>query len=66
MAINSRPRATTAVLVEQYGFCFQGCKSGAKWSTLYTEIPAAEKTGKLELRTKYSRGLASSITPKAR
>jgi len=35
----------------QLGFCFQGCKMGAKWSTLYTEIPAAEATGKLELRT---------------
>jgi choline dehydrogenase-like flavoprotein len=35
----------------QLGFCFQGCKSGAKWSTLYTEIPAAEATGKYELRT---------------
>jgi choline dehydrogenase-like flavoprotein len=34
----------------QIGFCFQGCKSGAKWSTLYTEIPAAEETGKLDLR----------------
>ena len=50
MAINSRPRADRAAC-QQYGFCFQGCKSGAKWSTLYTEIPAAEKTGKLELRT---------------
>jgi len=50
MAINSRPRADRASC-QQYGFCFQGCKSGAKWSTLYTEIPAAEKTGKLELRT---------------
>src|SRR5262249_8048384 len=28
-----------------------GCKMGAKWSTLYTEIPAAEDTGKLDLRT---------------
>src|SRR5256885_13667952 len=34
----------------QIGFCFQGCKSGAKWSTLYAEIPKAEKTGKLDLR----------------
>lgn len=36
----------------QLGFCFQGCKSGAKWSTLYTEIPAAEATGNLDLRTR--------------
>ena len=35
----------------QQGFCFQGCKMGAKWSTLYTEIPQAGRTGKLELRT---------------
>src|SRR5574337_99902 len=50
MAINSQPRADRGSC-QQYGFCFQGCKSGAKWSTLYTEIPAAEKTGRLELRT---------------
>lgn len=50
MAINSKPRAGRASCM-QLGFCFQGCKSGAKWSTLYTEIPEAEATGKLELRT---------------
>ncbi|WP_175783259.1 GMC family oxidoreductase [Burkholderia anthina] len=50
MAINSAPRAGRGRCM-QLGFCFQGCKSGAKWSTLYTEIPAAEKTGNLELRT---------------
>jgi choline dehydrogenase-like flavoprotein len=50
MAINSRPRADRGSCM-QIGFCFQGCKSGAKWSTLYTEIPAAEKTGNLDLRT---------------
>jgi choline dehydrogenase-like flavoprotein len=49
MAINSRPRHDRASC-QQIGFCFQGCKSGAKWSTLYTEIPAALATGKLELR----------------
>jgi choline dehydrogenase-like flavoprotein len=49
MAINSRPRDGRSSCW-QLGFCFQGCKSGAKWSTLYTEIPAAEKTGKLDLR----------------
>lgn len=31
-------------------FLFQGCKSGAKWSTLYTEIPKGIATGNLELR----------------
>lgn len=50
MAINSRPRAGRGRCM-QLGFCFQGCKSGAKWSTLYTEIPAAQATGKLDLRT---------------
>ncbi len=50
MAINSRPRAGRTSC-RQLGFCFQGCKMGAKWSTLYTEIPAAMATGKLELRT---------------
>jgi choline dehydrogenase-like flavoprotein len=51
MAINSRPRADRGSCM-QIGFCFQGCKSGAKWSTLYTEIPAGEESGKLELRSK--------------
>ena len=38
MAINSQPRDGRGAC-QQIGFCFQGCKSGAKWSTLYTEIP---------------------------
>ena len=50
MAINSRPRDGRGSCL-QLGFCFQGCKSGAKWSTLYTEIPKAEATGNLDLRT---------------
>jgi choline dehydrogenase-like flavoprotein len=50
MAINSQPRDDRGRCM-QLGFCFQGCKSGAKWSTLYTEIPKAEKTGNLDLRT---------------
>jgi choline dehydrogenase-like flavoprotein len=49
MAINSRPRDGRPGCL-QLGFCFQGCKSGAKWSTLYVEIPKAEATGKLDLR----------------
>ena len=49
MAINSRPRDGRASCL-QLGFCFQGCKTGAKWSTLYTEIPKAEATGNLDLR----------------
>jgi len=50
MATNSRPRDGRGRCM-QLGFCFQGCKSGAKWSTLYTEIPKAEETGNFELRT---------------
>ena len=49
MAINSQPRDDRGSC-QQIGFCFQGCKSGAKWSTLYTEIPKGEATGNLEVR----------------
>lgn len=35
----------------QIGFCHSGCRIGAKWSTLYTEVPKAEATGHFELRT---------------
>jgi choline dehydrogenase-like flavoprotein len=49
MAINSQPRDGRGRCM-QLGFCFQGCKSGAKWSTLYVEIPKAEATGNLDLR----------------
>ncbi|WP_077002646.1 GMC family oxidoreductase [Variovorax sp. KK3] len=49
MAINSQPRDGRGRCM-QLGFCFQGCKSGAKWSTLYTELPKADKTGNLDLR----------------
>jgi len=49
MAINPEPRDGRASC-RQLGFCFQGCKMGAKWSTAYTEIPAGEATGKLEVR----------------
>lgn len=35
----------------QIGFCNEGCAIGAKWSTLYTEIPKAEGTDHFELRT---------------
>ncbi len=49
MAINSQPRDERPAC-HQVGFCFQGCKFGAKWSTAYTEIPAGEKTGHLEVR----------------
>ena len=49
MAINSEPRDDRNAC-QQLGFCFQGCKMGAKWSTLYSEIPKALETGRLELR----------------
>jgi choline dehydrogenase-like flavoprotein len=49
MAINSEPR-DDRTSCQQLGFCFQGCKMGAKWSTLYSEIPKAEATGRLDLR----------------
>lgn len=49
MAINSKPRKGRASC-QQLGFCFQGCKMGAKWSSAYTEIPYGEATGNLEVR----------------
>jgi choline dehydrogenase-like flavoprotein len=49
MAINSAERDGRAAC-QQSGFCFQGCKFGAKWSTLYAEIPKGEATGNLEVR----------------
>jgi choline dehydrogenase-like flavoprotein len=49
MAINSRAADGRGFCIQQ-GFCVQGCKMAAKWSTLYTEIPRAEATGNLDLR----------------
>ncbi len=49
MAINSQMRDGRNSC-QQTGFCFQGCKWGAKWSTLYTEIPKGEATGHMEVR----------------
>ena len=49
MAINSIPRDGRSQCL-QIGFCFQGCKSAAKWSTLYVDIPKGERTGRLEVR----------------
>ncbi len=49
MSINSEPRDDRGSC-QQIGFCFQGCKSGAKWSTLIAEIPKGEATGNLEVR----------------
>src|ERR1700730_16599763 len=49
MAINSRPRDGRPATIHD-GFCFQGIRSNAKWSTLNTEIPKGEATGNLEVR----------------
>jgi choline dehydrogenase-like flavoprotein len=49
MAINSVPRDGRPATVQD-GFNFQGDKQRAHWSTLTTEIPRAEGTGKLDLR----------------
>jgi len=48
-AINSVPRDGRNAC-DQIGFCLQGCKSGAKWSTAFTEVPRAEATGRCEVR----------------
>jgi choline dehydrogenase-like flavoprotein len=49
MAINSANR-DDRLACQQTGFCFQGCKWGAKWSTAYTDIPRGLATGNLEVR----------------
>ncbi len=49
MAINSAEGDGRAAC-QQVGFCFQGCKYGAKWSAAYTDIPRGEATGNLEVR----------------
>ena len=51
MAINAAPYDGRNAC-DQIGFCMQGCASGAKWSTLYTEIPRAEATGHCEVRAR--------------
>lgn len=49
MAINSDENRDR-MMCQQTGFCFQGCKWGAKWSAAYTDIPEGEATGNLEVR----------------
>lgn len=66
MAINSVERDDRNSC-QQTGFCFQGCKWGAKWSTLYTEIPKGEATGHLEVRPnamaiKINHGASGKVT----
>ena len=50
IAINSTPRDNRPACI-QLGFCNQGCKVSAKWSTLVSEVPKSEASGKLDLRT---------------
>ncbi len=49
MAINSDD-IRDGLMCQQTGFCFQGCKWGAKWLAAYTDIPEGEATGNLEVR----------------
>ncbi|MFB0941623.1 MAG: GMC family oxidoreductase [Paracoccaceae bacterium] len=49
MAINSDENRDR-MMCQQTGFCFQGCKWGAKWSAGYVDIPEGEATGNLEVR----------------
>lgn len=49
MAVNSADY-DGRVACQQTGFCFQGCKWGAKWSAAYVDIPRGEATGNLEVR----------------
>jgi len=51
LAINSVP-ADGRNACDQIGFCMQGCKSGAKWSTFNSEIPRAEQSGRCEIRSR--------------
>jgi choline dehydrogenase-like flavoprotein len=50
MAIQSSDDTGDRISCQQTGFCFQGCKWGAKWSSAYTDIPEGEATGNLEVR----------------
>lgn len=50
MAINSVAHDDRPAC-QQMGFCNQGCLISAKWSTLVSDIPRAEATGRLDLRT---------------
>jgi choline dehydrogenase-like flavoprotein len=49
MAINPVPRDGRP-RSNHDGFCYQGIRSNAKWSTLNAEIPKGEATGNLEVR----------------
>lgn len=49
LAINTKPRDGRAAC-QVTGFCMQGCRFGAKWSTMDSDIPKAEATGNIEVR----------------
>ncbi len=49
LAINLEPRDGRNAC-DHIGFCMQGCRSGAKWTTANSEIPKAEATGRCEVR----------------
>ncbi|KAA8959851.1 GMC family oxidoreductase [Mycobacterium sp.] len=51
MAINTEEYQGRGMCTQR-GFCFQGCRNEAKWSSLYEAIPKAEETGWLDLRPK--------------
>ena len=50
MAINSVYRDGRPPC-QQLGFCKSGCAVNAKWTTAWSELPAATRTGHFELRT---------------
>ena len=53
---------------QQIGFCFQGCKSGAKWSTLYrrdsrrARTPASSKCGRTARSLKIEHDASGKVT----
>ncbi|WP_022951770.1 GMC family oxidoreductase [Leucothrix mucor] len=49
LAINTKPRDGRAAC-QVTGFCHQGCKYGAKWSSMDAATPKAEATGNIEVR----------------
>jgi choline dehydrogenase-like flavoprotein len=49
LAINSQPHDERPGCM-QIGFCLQGCKIGAKWSALYSDVRHALDSGRVELR----------------
>ncbi|UTW12744.1 GMC family oxidoreductase [Marinobacterium rhizophilum] len=49
LAINTQARDGRPAC-QVTGFCMQGCRFGAKWSTMESSIPKAEATGNIEVR----------------